>query len=81
MTLPFFSVFDSFVIVYVILKGMDSQQTSQFVHNVNLLQLDNDVLFHIGIKAGDQDLRRLFGDVKVMQLFWFDFFITSFYYK
>ena len=46
---------------------MDSQEISQFVRNRHLLQLDNDVLFHIGIKAGDQDLRKLLGDVKVMQ--------------
>ena len=65
------------IIIKYYLKGMDSQETSQFVRNVNLSQLDNDVLFHIGIKAGDQDLKRLLGDVKV-QWFWFDFCYTSF---
>ena len=66
------------IIIKYYLKGMDSQETSRFVRNVNLLQLDNDMLFHIGIKAGDQDLKRLLGDVKVMQWFWFDFCYTSF---
>lgn len=63
---------------------MDSQETSQFVRNVNLSQLDNDVLFHIGIKAGDQDLRRLLGDVKFVcmggsasRLKWFAKFIQD----
>lgn len=63
---------------------MDSQETSRFVRNINLLQLDNDVLFHIGIKAGDQDLKRLLGDVKFVcmggsasRLKWFAKFIQD----
>lgn len=63
---------------------MDSQETSRFVRNVNLLQLDNDMLFHIGIKAGDQDLKRLLGDVKFVcmggsasRLKWFAKFIQD----
>ena len=45
---------------------MDPSPDSQFVNNPHLKLLDDDMLFHIGIKAGDhQKLRNLFGDVKV----------------
>ena len=48
------------------LQGMDPSPDSQFVSNPHLKLLDDDMLFHIGIKAGDhQKLRNLFGDVKV----------------
>lgn len=49
------------------LQEMDQlSPDSQFVRNPHLKSLDDDVLFHIGIKAGDhQKLRNLFGDVKV----------------
>lgn len=44
---------------------MGSSSDSQFVRNPHLKLLDGDLLFHIGIKTGDQNLRKLFGDVKV----------------
>ena len=48
------------------LQEMDQSRDSQFVSNPHLKLLDDDMLFHIGIKAGDhQKLRNLFGDVKV----------------
>ena len=48
---------------------MDQSPDSQFVSNPHLKSLDDDMLFHIGIKAGDhQKLRNLFGDVKVSLL-------------
>lgn len=48
------------------LQEMDPSLDSQFVSNPHLKLLDDDMLFHIGIKAGDhQKLRNLFGDVKV----------------
>ena len=48
------------------LQEMDPSPDSQFVSNPHLKLLDDDMLFHIGIKAGDhQKLRNLFGDVKV----------------
>ena len=50
-------------------KGTELSSASQFVSNPHLKLLDNDMLFHIGIKVGDQNLRKLFGDVKVELLF------------
>ena len=48
---------------------MDQSPDLQFVSNPHLKLLDDDMLFHIGIKAGDhQKLRNLFGDVKVSLL-------------
>lgn len=45
---------------------MDSSSNSPFVSNPHLKLLDDDMLFHIGMKAGDhQNLRNVFGDVKV----------------
>lgn len=55
-------------------QEMDSSPVLQFVSNPHLKLLDDDVLFHIGIKAGDQQkLRNLFGDVKV------SFLVTTFF--
>ena len=55
-------------------QEMDSSPELQFVSNPHLKLLDDDVLFHIGIKGGDrQKLRNLFGDVKV------SFLVTTFF--
>lgn len=45
-------------------NDVDLPSTSQFVSNPHLKLLDDDMLFHIGIKAGHHNLRELFGDVK-----------------
>ncbi len=45
---------------------MDSSTNSRFVSNPHLKLLEDDMLFHIGMKAGDhENIRNLFGDVKV----------------
>ena len=44
---------------------MDPLSATQFVRNPHLKLLDDDLLFHIGIKTGDQNLKKVFGDVKV----------------
>lgn len=48
---------------------MDSTSRDQlFVRNPHLKELEDDVLFHIGITAGDhKNLKNLFGDVKVIE--------------
>ncbi|XP_073235923.1 uridine phosphorylase 1-like [Porites lutea] len=46
------------------LNGTDSSSASQFVSNDHLKQMDDDVLFHIGIRVGDLDIKKVFGDVK-----------------
>ena len=57
---------------------MESSSDSQFVSNPHLKLLDDDMLFHIGIKAGDhQKLRNLFGDVKVSFLVGSSFVFVS----
>ena len=33
--------------------------------NPHLKSLDNDMLFHIGLKVADENLKHLFGDIKV----------------
>lgn len=39
-----------------------------FVRNPHLKELEDDVLFHIGITAGDhKNLKNMFGDVKVIE--------------
>ena len=43
---------------------------SLFVRNPHLKLLEDDMLFHIGITAGDhKNLKNLFGDVKVIIFF------------
>ena len=37
--------------------------------NDHLKQMDDDVLFHIGIRVGDLDIKKVFGDVKVKVFF------------
>ena len=37
--------------------------------NPHLKQMDDDVLFHIGIRVGDLDVKKVFGDVKVKVFF------------
>ena len=37
--------------------------------NDHLKQMDDDVLFHIGIRVGDLDIKKVFGDVKVIVFF------------
>ena len=37
--------------------------------NDHLKQMDDDVLFHIGIRVGDLDIKKVFGDVKVKEFF------------
>ena len=48
---------------------MDPTSRDQlFVRNPHLKELEDDVLFHIGITAGDhKNLKNLFGDVKVIE--------------
>ena len=49
---------------------MDPTSRDQlFVRNPHLKELEDDVLFHIGITAGDhKNLKNLFGDVKVISM-------------
>ena len=48
---------------------MDPTSRDQlFVRNPHLKELGDDVLFHIGITAGDhKNLKNMFGDVKVLK--------------
>lgn len=48
---------------------MDPTSRDQlFVRNPHLKELEDDVLFHIGITAGDhKNLKNMFGDVKVIE--------------
>ena len=48
---------------------MDPTSRDQlFVRNPHLKELEDDVLFHIGITAGDhKNLKNVFGDVKVIE--------------
>ena len=55
--------------VFDLFKGTDSSSASQFVSNDHLKQMDDDVLFHIGIRVGDLDIKKVFGDVKVKAFF------------
>ena len=48
---------------------MDVPSPSQFISNPHLKLLDDDMLFHIGIKTHDQNLKEVFGDVKVARAF------------
>ncbi|XP_068750651.1 uridine phosphorylase 1-like isoform X2 [Montipora capricornis] len=63
---------------------MEFPETPQFVCNPHLKQLDDDMLYHIGIKAGEHNLRKLFGNVKFVcmggsarRLKWFAKFIQD----
>ena len=63
MPLPFLT---NYQFLGPFLKEMDSSSTSRFVSNPHLKLLEDDMLFHIGMKAGDREnIRKLFGDVKV----------------
>lgn len=55
--------------VFDLFKGTNSSSASQFVSNDHLKQMDDDVLFHIGIRVGDLDIKKVFGDVKVKVFF------------
>lgn len=55
--------------VFDLFKGTDSSSASRFVSNDHLKQMDDDVLFHIGIRVGDLDIKKVFGDVKVKVFF------------
>ena len=44
---------------------MDLPSPSQFISNPHLKLLDDDIFFHMGFKAHDQNLKKVFGDVKV----------------
>ena len=50
-------------------KDTGTSSTSQIVSNPHLKQMDDDVLFHIGIRVGDLDIKKVFGDVKVKVFF------------
>ena len=50
-------------------KVTDSSSASQIVSNPHLKQMDDDVLFHIGIRVGDLDVKKVFGNVKVKVFF------------
>ena len=63
MPLPFLT---NYQFLGPFLKEMDSSPTTRFVSNPHLKLLEDDMLFHIGMKAGDREtIRKLFGDVKV----------------
>lgn len=50
---------------------MDAAQKERKEKNRNphLDEIKEDVLYHIGLSAGSQDLQAMFGDVKVRSLF------------
>ena len=49
-------------------NGGDSSEQTQRCLNPHLRQIKEDTLYHIGLTSGKQDLKKMFGDVKVSHI-------------
>ena len=47
-------------------NGVDASSVKQQNLNPNLQEIREDTLYHIGLTSGKQDLKKMFGDVKVI---------------
>ena len=62
---------NSFLISHENLTTMDVQGNSKLSNNKNphIKDMKEDVLYHLGLSTGAQDLKAMFGDVKVISYY------------